>query len=104
MDCAETMVKQNSLVIIEEARIARPLVKLPGQLQHVVHAAAFGSIYAFRQLKRKMLRRHLPEFSIAGSSGDVCSRLCNLIPEKPCNLATALIDAKFASPRRTNHL
>src|SRR6185369_9820732 len=45
-DRADAMIEQRALIVIKQGGRWIPAIKLSGQLQHVVSAAAFGGVYA----------------------------------------------------------
>src|ERR1700722_8441071 len=50
-DGAEPMIVEGPLVVVEVARIRGPAIQMPGELEHVVSAAALSGIGALLQLR-----------------------------------------------------
>src|SRR5439155_21367270 len=73
-DRADAVIDEGALIIIEITRVAGPAVEMPGELHHVVGAAAFGGRHAALQLRCQLPGLREPSFAVAGSAGDVGPR------------------------------
>jgi hypothetical protein len=73
LNSTQTVIEEVALVVIEVARIAFPLVEAPGELHHVVGAAALLMVCTGLQFQREAPGGGEPSFGIAAAAGSVCA-------------------------------
>src|SRR5215469_528317 len=98
------MIEQQALIVIKQDGRRIPAIKLSGQLQHVVSAAAFRRIYALLQLSGQTPRRSEPRFRIARPACDIGASGRDFIKEVLGQIAKTTVARDLVSSGGRNYL